>query len=343
MSRISKSSVYEARFARISGSPPEARTLGRRSKIALTAGFVLAAAAVFLVGPNLGTVFAEADDNGSFWRAEHARKAAARQPRPAPQPQAVARGNKRDQAPSQMSAYAPARQSIPIPPNGGPFSFFTQPGGPLGETSTRAPAESNQTAAAHARSKQAVAKMSGDPRQATSRLVCVRLCDGYFFPAPNGLGATEAGCASACPNAPTRLYSMRSDRIVDAVATRGGASYARLPVALHYTRAREATCSCGAPDPAKAILADTSLRRGDRFMTENGFVIYQGGSGAPNSRRNFKSVTQVRDLPRQERNLLLAMERVSLPRPSERLAAGPAAGAVVALGPARDTSRTAFR
>lgn len=343
MSRFSSSSVYEARFARISGSPPEARTLGRRSKIALTAGFVLAAAAVFLVGPNLSTVFAEADDNGSFWRAEHARKSAARQQQLAPQPQAAARTSKRDQAPRQMSAYAPARQSIQVPPNGGPFSFFTQPGGPLGDASTQPSAQSNQTGAAKTRSKHTLAKMSGDPRQATTRLVCVRLCDGYFFPAPNGLGATEAGCASACPNAPTRLYSMRSDRIVDAVAARGGASYARLPVALHYTRAREATCSCGAPDPAKAILADASLRRGDRFMTENGFVIYQGGTRAQNSPQNFKSVTQTRGLPRQERNLLLAMERVSLPRVSERLAAGPAAGAVVALGPARDTNRIAFR
>ena len=127
---------------------------------------------------------------------------------------------------------------------------------------------------------------------------------------------------------------MRSDRIVDAVAMRDGAPYTNLPVALRYTRTRDQTCSCGAPDPRAAIMADASLRSGDRFMTDAGFLIYRRGEGGKISRRDFTSLAETRNLPRAERNLLMAMERVSVPRPSERMAAAePNTVSHVALGP----------
>jgi hypothetical protein len=136
-----------------------------------------------------------------------------------------------------------------------PFSFFTQPGGP--SVSVSDPAQHPQPAPRPAATK--IAKSVGEPRQASSKHVCVRLCDGFFFPAPTGVSASDASCATACPSAPTRLYSMRSDRITDAVAVRTGAPYTKLPVALQYTRTREQTCSCGSTDPRVAIMSDASL------------------------------------------------------------------------------------
>jgi len=321
MLRSSRSSVFEDRLARISGSAPAGRSFTSRSKIALTAGLILATALTILLGPNLGAVFAFSDDHASFWRAEKARENAMRQRAAAAQPQRQTRAQARQQRqtrqqqpPRQMSAYAPMPQRLaqPLPD---PFWF-------LGQNSRLGDPSVNTTNRAQPRNaKRAKASFRPQSRNATSRFVCVRLCDGYFFPAPLGLGVTEAGCASACPDAPTRLFSMRSDNISDAVSVRGGAPYAKLPVALLYTRVREQTCSCGAPDPSTTIMSDASLRRGDRFMTENGFQIYQGNRGRQISRRDFKSIAQTRGLPRRERNLLLAIERVSLPRPAERLAA----------------------
>lgn len=332
--------ILRERIARASGGAVPDSVLTPRSRLALTAAFVVVAAGTILIGPNL-KVLAESDDSASFWRAEYARKAAQRpQAAPARQAQAAPRHDQhrrdlsRDPLPRQMTAYAPAPQTRPQAPSAEPFWFFTQPGGPAASLSPRPP----MTERAPAKSAMRTHALAGRQRAAHGNLVCVRLCDGFFFPAPTGMSATDAGCAAACPNAPTRLYSMRTDRIADAVAARDGAPYSRLPVALHYTRAREQTCSCGAADPRSAIMADASLRRGDRFMTEQGFLIYQGGNRKQISRRDFKSLAESRGMPRQERALLIAMERVSVPR-AQHLAGGVASGTHVALGaPTRPAS-----
>jgi hypothetical protein len=347
MLRVSRSSAaFDARLAKISGNRIAQRGFTRRSKIALSAGFVIAAAAAILIGPNLGSVFAEDDSNASFWRAEHARRAAAK-PAPAPR-QAAAQVNQtrpqRQQAqtpPRQMSAYAPAPQPR-VTADEGPFWFFNRPGGPMAPTHSWG----NQTPHAQPpmnaqgprrRPTPASAGFTEAARAPTARMVCVRLCDGFFFPAPAGMSATDAGCAAVCPNAPTRLYSMRSDRIIDAVSVTNGSPYTRLPVALHYTRSREQTCSCGGADPRSTIMADRSLRQGDRFMTENGFLIYQGGRRSQASPQDFATLANARNVPAQERRLLGAMERVSVVRGPERFAASapPAvqSGTHVALGP----------
>ncbi len=163
--------------------------------------------------------------------------------------------------------------------------------------------------AAAAPARQTVAPASPQP----TRLVCVRLCDGYFFPAPNRAGQTrgDQACADACPGAPTRLYSMRSESITDAVAVGTGLRYSRLPVSLQYTRRIESTCSCGAVDPQDAISQDSTLRRGDRYMTANGFVIYQGPSSGPRGPRDFTPLAQARGIPESERRLLVRMENAS--------------------------------
>ncbi len=345
MLRFPRSRIFEERISRARGEAPATTVLTPRSKLALTAGFIVAAMGAVMIGPQITSVWANDDDHASFWRAEAARKAAARQASIAPPRPVAAAPARREQLPQRASAYAPVqRQQMPaqMPHNAAPqapFWFFNQPGGPI----------SSMPQAANApvppqRPRVANTQRSVDaPRQASSRHVCVRLCDGFFFPTPLGVSANDAGCAAACPGAPTRLYSMRSDRIIDAVSVRDGSPYARLPVALHYTRVREQTCSCGATDPRSAIMTDTSLRRGDRIMTEDGFKIYQGGNRSKISSRDFAPVREASGVSRQERSLLLAMERVSLPRPSERLATAPASGTVVSLGPPSTSSRVALR
>ena len=340
MLRFPRNRVFDERVSKATGQKPSSGVLTPRSKLALTAGFLVAAVGAFLIGPQIA-VLAESADHASFWRAENARKAAARQASAfTAQPAAQKRDQRREQLPRQASAYAPVHAKPAQRTELSPFSFFTQPGGP--SVSVSDPAQHPQPAPRPAATK--IAKSVGEPRQASSKHVCVRLCDGFFFPAPTGVSASDASCATACPSAPTRLYSMRSDRITDAVAVRTGAPYTKLPVALQYTRTREQTCSCGSTDPRVAIMSDASLRRGNRFMSDNGFLIYQGSKRSQITRNDFTSVPQTRGLSKQERNLLLAMERVSLPGPVVRLATvTPSSNSVVALGPPGSNNRLALR
>ena len=86
------------------------------------------------------------------------------------------------------------------------------------------------------------------------RSVCVRLCDGFFFPIgdlPNDgdISGHEALCTGLCPGAPARLYVVPSgsDKIEDAVGVQSRKPYTALPVAFRHAAKTDRTCSCHAP------------------------------------------------------------------------------------------------
>jgi hypothetical protein len=158
-----------------------------------------------------------------------------------------------------------------------------------------------------AKKHEMVARVS--PRDA----VCVRLCDGYFFPLPTSAAATDAqaSCNSLCPDAPTDVYYRSgSDRIEDSV-TAGGRPYSALPVALRYRSTADSTCSCHRNAVAYAPLDDATLRRGDIIMTPAGFVMFRGAEGARRHSRDFTALAKA-SVPVGMRADLKAMERVSL-------------------------------
>jgi hypothetical protein len=172
------------------------------------------------------------------------------------------------------------------------------------------------------------------PKRATSfsfgygKPVCVRLCDGSFFPTSTVSGG-DAACAAQCPDAPTALYTMPTDRIEDAVSSTGR-PYSALPVAKRYQTTFESTCACHrdtVASRAKELLHDTTLRKGDVVMTDRGFRVYEGDGYGASSERDFVSLAQARGLGRSERAALLAMERASAGSPA------PARPSVVAARP----------
>jgi hypothetical protein len=81
------------------------------------------------------------------------------------------------------------------------------------------------------------------------RTVCVRLCDGYYFPISNGISSgrfvRDANiCQSRC-GSETRLFSMpASAPDIKNARDQAGMSYARLPNAFVYRKKRIASCSC---------------------------------------------------------------------------------------------------
>ena len=142
--------------------------------------------------------------------------------------------------------------------------------------------------------------------------VCVRLCDGFFFPSATSSGGDEA-CAAQCPDAPTARYTepAGSDRIEDAVSTHG-ALYAALPVANRYQTTLDDTCRCHRSltrDYSASSLNDPTLRKGDVVMTPKGFVVFQGAKTRSITSSDFVALSQARSLPKDLRAALIDMER----------------------------------
>ena len=145
--------------------------------------------------------------------------------------------------------------------------------------------------------------------------VCVRLCDGYFFPLPAaGDAASQAtACNSLCPDAPTEVYYRSGyDRIEDSVSA-DGRPYTALPVSLHYRSTANSACSCHRDVVAYAPLDDATLRPGDLVMTPAGFVMFRGAEGPRHGPADFAALAKA-NLPSAMRADLRAMERVSLAR-----------------------------
>ncbi len=91
---------------------------------------------------------------------------------------------------------------------------------------------------------------SGIDARAGSYAVCVRTCDGSFFPVSySGAGSRadslEEVCRSLCPNTDVALYSFPfGGTINQAVSASTGEPYVDMPNALKYLQTYDASCSC---------------------------------------------------------------------------------------------------
>jgi len=168
----------------------------------------------------------------------------------------------------------------------------------------------------------------GAPLTPSRHPVCVRLCDGFFFP----LGAYSsrvagaealATCRALCPATGVALYYLpgQSDGIEDAVDA-SGASYATLPTAFRYRSGVAPTCSCRAAGEAGlAYWRDPTLRSGDAIMTAAGAVVFRGAAGgAPYGAEAFIPV-EAAPLGAAQRNELDALTPAAMQSPSD-LSAG---------------------
>jgi len=84
---------------------------------------------------------------------------------------------------------------------------------------------------------------------AGSKAVCVKTCDGSFFPvsytASSGrLGALEDLCRAQCPNAEVTLFTYPSSGDIDEAVSSAGVRYMDSPNALKYRTSYDPNCSC---------------------------------------------------------------------------------------------------
>ncbi len=101
-----------------------------------------------------------------------------------------------------------------------------------------------------------------------SYAVCVRTCDGSFFPVSySGAGSRadslEDVCRALCPNADVALYSFPFGGTIEEAAAPTGEPYANLPNAGKFEKTFDPTCSCRRKGQSWAeALADAEARYG---------------------------------------------------------------------------------
>jgi hypothetical protein len=93
----------------------------------------------------------------------------------------------------------------------------------------------------------------------TFRTLCVRECDGFYFPISNATTEAqfkddEAKCHSQCAS-PAELYYHRSDQDVDQMQSLTGKPYAQMPFAFRNRKVYIRGCSCNAAEYSREEIA----------------------------------------------------------------------------------------
>jgi hypothetical protein len=113
----------------------------------------------------------------------------------------------------------------------------------------------------------------------TFRTVCVRTCDGYYFPisfatSPDRFRDDEQTCQRMCPAAEVSLYTYHNpgEEMTQAVSL-NGKLYSELPAAFSYRKALNPACSCRRAgeswaDALKTNGTDDTVAPGDVVITE---------------------------------------------------------------------------
>lgn len=99
-----------------------------------------------------------------------------------------------------------------------------------------------------------VAEPQGETRAyGGSQAVCVRTCDGGFFPlsfsarsAPNA--DLEQLCQALCPNTQVQLFTRNPNSDISTALGADGTAYRDLPNALKYTKSFDPSCTCKPPN-----------------------------------------------------------------------------------------------
>jgi hypothetical protein len=111
--------------------------------------------------------------------------------------------------------------------------------------------------------------------------VCVRLCDGRYFPLPPATtDDANVICAAACPKAATAVF--RGDGDLKDTTDAGGNAYGALPNAFAYRSRLVPDCTCKDGKLGMASIAidkDPTLEQGDIVVMQQGPLVSRGKSG----------------------------------------------------------------
>ena len=131
------------------------------------------------------------------------------------------------------------------------------------------------------------------PMGGTFRTICVRTCDGFYFPisfetSPDHFRDDEQTCQHMCPAAEVSLYTYHNpgEEVAQAVSL-NGRLYTELPTAFQYRKALNPACSCRRPgetwaEALRAVGPDETLAPGDVVVTDKKAKQLSQPHNAPN-------------------------------------------------------------
>jgi len=116
------------------------------------------------------------------------------------------------------------------------------------------------------------------PAGGTYRTICVRTCDGYYYPisysaSPARFAEDEQACRQSCPASEVSLYMYRNPgETVEQAVSINGAPYSALPTAYRYRQTVDPNCSCrhAGESWSQALknVEDTTVEQGDIVVNE---------------------------------------------------------------------------
>ena len=111
----------------------------------------------------------------------------------------------------------------------------------------------------------------------TYTTLCVRTCDGYYYPisfatTPSRFAEDEAVCKATCPASDAALYVRRTTEDVRTATSISGRPYTELPNAFRYRQQFDQACSCRKVGQSWADalgqVKDNSVQSGDIVVTD---------------------------------------------------------------------------
>jgi hypothetical protein len=119
----------------------------------------------------------------------------------------------------------------------------------------------------------------GAPIGSTFRTICVRSCDGYYFPVSfattqDRFRDDEMTCQRMCPASEVQLYTYHNPgEDVSQAISLNGRLYTELPTAFQYRKQLTSSCSCRRPgeswaDALRLNGADDTVAPGDVVVTD---------------------------------------------------------------------------
>jgi hypothetical protein len=124
-----------------------------------------------------------------------------------------------------------------------------------------------------------IAPVDAGPPSGTYRTVCVRSCDGFYFPisfatVPSRFQDDDKTCKSLCPAAEASLFTYRNPgEDMNQAVSINGQPYSSSPNAFRYRQEFNPSCACKAAgqtwsDALKTIDDKGSVEQGDIIVTE---------------------------------------------------------------------------
>ena len=123
--------------------------------------------------------------------------------------------------------------------------------------------------------------------------VCVRSCDGGFFPVSYAAGSEDSAgltalCTALCPNAQANVYTYGGGADIESAVSLTGQAYRALPAAFRYRTTFDSTCTCKAANQTWVA----ALTEAERLLTSGGGhdVVVSEQKAAELSRPKFMPV-----------------------------------------------------